>query len=178
MHLTARTAIAVTFLILAVPAARAQEQQATSQTTTSTTSSGEPEREKHPVLMYIPNRIFDILDILRLRVRVGPGLAIGARATEAVDANLGAYTSIFAGIPGPRGRPKINLPVGVENYAGVELSVVGTNDNKGTAPHYGALEVGAGFQAALLGLDLGIDPLEILDLATGLVFLDLIGDDF
>jgi hypothetical protein len=167
MHLAACTAIAVTFVILAAPAARAQEQQTPAPQGTSSTPADEPEREKHPVLMYIPNRIFDILDIVRLRVRVGPGLAVGARATEAVDVNLGAYTSIFVGVPGPRGRPRINLPIGVE-----------TSDEKATMPHYGGLEVGAGFQAVILGLDLGIDPGEILDLATGLLFIDIMGDDF
>jgi hypothetical protein len=177
MHLSARIAITVASVILAAPAAHAQQQQPPATPQSSSAPADEPERENHPVLMYIPNRIFDILDIVRLRVRVGPGLALGARVTEAVDANIGAYTSIFAGIPGPRGRPRINLPVGVENYAGIEV-VVGTSDEKATAPHYGALEVGAGFQAAILGLDLGIDPGEILDLATGLLFIDIIGDDY
>jgi hypothetical protein len=174
-----RTALALTLLALAAPGARAQEQQTTPPAPTSQSEPApEPKRERHPVLMYIPNRIFDILDIVRLRVRVGPGLAVGARATEAVDLNLGAYTSIFAGLPGPRGRPRLNLPIGIENYAGAEVSVVGTKDGGDSGPHYGALEVGAGFQAGIIGLDIGIDPGEILDLASGLVFVDLVGDDY
>jgi hypothetical protein len=105
-------------------------------------------------------------------------LALGARLTEALDANVGAYTTLFVGIPGPRGRPRLNLPIGVENYAGAEASVVGTGDENRTGPSYGALEVGAGFQALILGLDIGVDPGEIVDLATGLLFIDIIGDDY
>ena len=180
MQVVVRTALALALLALSAPLARAQAQEPPppAPSPQGSAAPSEPKRERHPVLMYIPNRIFDILDIVRLRVRVGPGLAVGARATEAVDANLGAYASIFAGIPGPRGRPKINLPIGLENYAGAEVSVVGTSDEGSHRPHYGALEVGAGVQAAILGLDIGIDPGEIVDLATGLLFIDIIGDDY
>ena len=34
----------------------------------------------HTLLFYIPNRVLDAVDIVRLRVRVGPGVALGARA--------------------------------------------------------------------------------------------------
>lgn len=129
--------------------------------------------------MYIPNRLFDVLDLVRLRVRVGPGFTVQARATEAVDVVLGAHATVFAGVPGPRGRPRVNLPIGIETFAGAELSVVGDKSEEGwSKPYYGPLEVGAGFQAAIIGLDLGIDPLEILDFAAGIVFLDLKGDDY
>ena len=39
----------------------------------------------HRLLYYLPNRILDLTDILRLRARVGPGLAVSARATENVS---------------------------------------------------------------------------------------------
>jgi hypothetical protein len=46
------------------------------------------------------------------------------------------------------------------------------------SPNYGPTEVGLGFQAAILGLDLGIEPWDFVDLALGLVLLDPNGDDF
>jgi hypothetical protein len=129
--------------------------------------------------MYIPNRIFDILDLARLRVRVGPGFTIQARVTEVADVALGAHAAVFAGVPGPRGRPRINLPVGLETFAGAEVSVAGDTTEAGwSKPYYGPLEVGAGFQAAIIGLDVGIDPLEILDFVGGIVFIDFKGDDY
>ena len=137
------------------------------------------EPEKHPVLMYIPNRIFDVLDLARLRVRVGPGLTVQARVTEALDVALGAHAAVFAGVPGPRGRPRVNLPVGFETFAGAEVTAVGDTTEEGwSKPYYGPLECGAGFQAGIIGLDVGIDPLEIFDFAAGLIFLDPLGDDY
>jgi hypothetical protein len=137
------------------------------------------EAKKHPVLMYIPNRIFDVLDLARARVRVGPGFTVQARATQALDVVLGAHATVFAGIPGPRGRPRINLPIGVETFAGAEISVAGDSTEEGwSKPYYGPMEVGAGFQAAIIGLDVGIDPLEIFDLVAGILFFDPLGDDY
>jgi len=134
---------------------------------------------RRALLMYIPNRIFDVLDVVRLRVRTGPGLAVGVRATEAVDLGVGAYSSIFVGCPGPRGRRRANLPIGLESYVGAELSglAAGEDEDGREGPSYGALEVGAGFHAGAVGLDFGIDPGEIVDLGLGLLFLDPIGDD-
>jgi hypothetical protein len=129
--------------------------------------------------MYIPNRIFDVLDVVRLRARVGPGVAFGIRATELADLNMGGYVSVFAGLPGPRGRSKVSLPIGIENFAGVEVSVVGGDSEEDKhGPHYGALEVGTGFQALIVGADVGVDVGEVADLALGILFIDLVGDDF
>lgn len=131
----------------------------------------------HALLWYIPNRISDILDILRLRVRLGPGLALGARVTELVDFNLGGYGTVFLGIPGPRRERRFNWPVGFESMAGAEfLWWDGTTHGHG-GPHYGAVEVGLGAQIVLIGFDLGLDVWEIVDFATGIVFIDPVEDD-
>ena len=45
-------------------------------------------------------------------------------------------------------------------------------------PDYGVAEVGVGLHAALLGVDVGVDPLEIVDLVLGFLTIDLRGDDF
>jgi hypothetical protein len=72
----------------------------------------EPHSAGHKVLMYIPNRIFDLLDIVRARLRLGPGLAVGVRLTEPLSAYLGAYGSLYGGLPGPRLEPKLPMPFG------------------------------------------------------------------
>ncbi len=131
----------------------------------------------HRVVMYVPSRVFDVLDIVRLRARLGPGIAVGVRATELADAYIGSYAALYVGLPGPRGRRVPRLPIGFENNHGVEVSVADASSGFGFGPGYTATEFGAGFQAAILGIDLGIDPFEIVDLAAGLVLLDPRGDD-
>lgn len=133
----------------------------------------------HRLLLWLPNRIFDILDIARARVRVGPGWTISARATELLDVNLGGHATFFVGLPGPRGKPRIPLPFGLETFAGVEVSVVDmTQENDEHAPHYGLAEFGAGFHLLIVGVDIGVDPFEALDFLAGIFLFDPIGDDY
>jgi hypothetical protein len=180
-------------LVLLAPAAHADESGAASEETIQATApleEAQPEEAKDEdddegrglgrrLLFYVPNRIFDVLDLVRARVRVGPGIAVGVRATELADVNLGAYTTLYAGLPGPRGKPRIPLPIGLEMYAGAELSVLDASTEESRwSPSYGPTEVGLGFQAAIVGIDLGIEPWDFVDLALGLILLDPNGDDF
>jgi hypothetical protein len=131
----------------------------------------------HIVLAYIPNRILDALDIVRLRARIGPGFAVGVRATEAADVFAGTYTTVYAGLPGPRGRKIPRLPIGIESRTGIEVSIVDASTGLGFAPKYGKTEVGLGIQAFIAGLDIGIDPLEIVDFGLGIFCIDIKDDD-
>lgn len=134
---------------------------------------------KHPVIMYIPNRIFDIIDIIRLRVRVGPGLSVGARATEFADVFLGAHSTGYIGLRGARGKTEIPWPFGPENNSGLEVSVIDTTGSQGSGtPYNDPLEVGLQAQALLIGFNIGLELFEVFDLATGLLFIDLQDDDF
>ena len=142
------------------------------------TAEPEPTVEKQrsvvaTLLLYLPNRLFDLVDIVRLRGRVGPGFGVGARATRPVSAFLGGYASVGVGLPGPRGKPKLPLPLGFDAGGGMQVSVVGSG-----ADDYGALEFGAMLHALLIGLDVGVDPGEVLDFAAGFLLMDPIGDDF
>jgi len=128
-------------------------------------------------LLYIPNRVFDLLDIVRFRVRVGPGFAIGARATEPVSAYIVSYASAYAGLPGPRLRQTPVLPVGLESHNGASLSIVDATIDGGIGPGYSWSEIGVGTQLGIVGFDFGIDPVEIVDFMTGIITIDLRGDD-
>ena len=130
------------------------------------------------ILFYLPNRVFDLLDLIRLRVRVGPGIAVSARATEGVDVGLGSYASIFAGLPGPRSSVRVPLPVGLESYSGIALGPGKAQIENDYLPGYSTTEFGASVQALLVGLDVGVDPFEAVDLLAGFFLVDLRGDDF
>jgi hypothetical protein len=132
----------------------------------------------HTVLLYIPNRIFDVFDIVRARVRLGPGFAISAQATQLAGARAGFYSTVFIGIPGPRLEPSLNLPFGVEALAGAGVTAVGADVGlEAGGPHYGYGEFEFGFQAAIIGVDVGVDPWEVVDFLCGILTFDPVGDD-
>jgi hypothetical protein len=131
----------------------------------------------HKILFYLPNRVFDLLDVVRLRARVGPGVAVGARVTDAADIYFGSYTSVFAGLPGPRMGPEIPVPAGIETKSGVEASVADATLEGNFGPGYSPTEVGVSLHAILIGADVGIDPVEIADFVIGILNLDLRDDD-
>ncbi len=130
------------------------------------------------VLLYLPNRFFDVLDIVRARVRVGPGVGFDVRATQLADFFIGSYWSIYVGLPGPRGRVIPVLPAGLETRTGLEVSVVDATIEGFNGPDYGTGEFGLGFQLLIIGVDVGVDPLEIVDFAVGLFTFDIQDDDF
>ena len=132
-----------------------------------------------PIVFYIPNRIFDLLDILRLRVRVGPGLSAGARATQFADVFVGSHATVYAGLRGSRGKKGgIAWPFGIEDHGGVKVSVVDLTNNGPFAPVVDPLELGLEAQAGLIGIYPALELYEVLDFVTGFLFLDIQRDDF
>jgi hypothetical protein len=127
------------------------------------------------IVLYVPNRVFDILDIIRLRLRVGPGISVGVHATEVASLFLGTHTTVWAGLHGPRGKTTIPWIVGVESRSGVQ---VGPIDPSVTGCYYDPLEIGLELQPLLIGLNFGIGLFEVVDFITGLLFIDLQEDDF
>jgi len=131
----------------------------------------------HKLLFYIPNRILDVFDFMRLRVRVGPGFAVGVRATKLLSAFVGGYSSIYAGLPGPRLAPVVKWPIGLENYAGVGVSLADATAGGNFGPNYSNTEFEVSVHPLIIGFDIGVDPVEVLDLALGFLFIDIRGDD-
>jgi hypothetical protein len=171
------TVLAASLFILVGAFGCAQQQARTAPPSPQATADNPDQSLGHELLLYIPNRVLDLLDIVRLRARVGPGLAVGARATEVLSVYVGSYASIYVGLPGPRLRPTIKLPIGFESYSGVGVSVADATISGGIGPDYSPTEFGASVHLLLVGLDVGVDPWEVVDFATGLVLIDLRGDD-
>lgn len=131
----------------------------------------------HVILMYLPNRIMDVLDIVRLNARVGPGFGVGARATTVLDVFLGSYLGIYVGLPGPRQKPVPPMPVGFVSHSGVEISTGEAKIEGGEGPDYSPTEFGADVHLLLVGLDVAVDPVEVIDFVTGLFALEVRKDD-
>ncbi|MCF6177183.1 MAG: hypothetical protein L3J71_15615 [Victivallaceae bacterium] len=131
----------------------------------------------HRLILWAPNRVLDVFDIMRVRLRFGFGLGLGARATKYVAAYAGSYTTIYAGLPGPRCRRMPRSPVGLESYNGAKASVVDLTVDGGIGPDYSPTEFGASFQLILLGIDVGVDPFEVVDFAGGIMLWDPRQDD-
>lgn len=131
----------------------------------------------HKVVMYIPNRGLDLIDIFRLRLRLGPGLAVGVRATKPAQVYLGTYLAAYVGLPGPRMRRTPRLPFGMESHNGLDISLLEASASGGMSPDYSPTEFGAGLQLAVIGVDTGVDPVEIGDFFAGLIGEDIRNDD-
>jgi hypothetical protein len=130
------------------------------------------------LLWYLPNRCMDLLDIFRLRMRVGPGLAANLRVTDYGAFYWGRYNSVYLGLPGPRNEQTIRWPVGYEQLNGIVMGGVDATDDTRHGPDYGPFEVNFGAHLALVGVDAGVEPLEIGDFLFGLFMVDLEDDDY
>ena len=130
------------------------------------------------LLWYLPNRLIDLADIFRLRVRVGPGLAANMRITDYGAFYVGEYLGVYAGLPGPRNPHYVRWPVGLEYLNGIVLGGVDATDNTPWGPQYGPTEVDVGLHLLVVGADIGIDPLEFADFLSGFAMVDIERDDY
>jgi hypothetical protein len=129
------------------------------------------------VAAYLPNRLFDLCDVVRLHARIGTGFAAGARVTRYLPVFLGDYRAVWVGLPGPRGRAKLPLPAGSEGQKGLEVGPANAGSGS-KAPAYGVGEVGAGVMIYFAGVEVGVDVYEIADLLAGFATIDFAHDDF
>ncbi len=134
----------------------------------------------HKLLMYIPNRLVDIVDMFRFRVRVGPGASVHVRATELLNGFAGQHNTVYAGLPGPRepDTRRMRSPAGREQVKGFMLLGVDATDDSRHDPGYSPSELAVGAQILIVGAEVGIDPVEIGDFLAGFLLMDPKGDDF
>lgn len=57
------------------------------------------------------------------------------------------------------------------------LIPVYTEDEFGYGPNYSPTEIGASIQAIIVGVDVGVDPFEVVDFLVGIFFFDPRVDD-
>ncbi len=125
--------------------------------------------------MWIPNRVLDALEIVRVGVGVGPGIGVDLRATEL--AQLSAMSGFGAGI-GWQGR--WHPPVLLDSRAFVAvgpLTIGATSSNPLTAWKRTFWEVRVEAHAALVLAEVAVDFAEVWDFLAGIVFVDPAHDD-
>ncbi len=123
------------------------------------------------VLLYLPNRFLDFLDIFRFDVGVGPAAGGVLRVTKYGQAGIRSLApgSLRVGL---RGR---KVPVFLEssNEFGIGPAFVQSHDRT-----VGASEVGAGVDLFLVSAYLGVDFASFGDFLLGIGCIDLAEDDF
>jgi hypothetical protein len=128
-------------------------------------------------LWYIPNRVLDVLDLVRLRAGVGPGIEAGLRVTDAATLYGGESRTVWVGLPGER--PPGGLPrfAGASQKDGLVLLGVDASDVQPDPPRYEPSEIGVQLHLGVAGVEAGIVPSELIDLVYGFFGADVSGDD-
>ena len=123
------------------------------------------------VLLYLPNRIIDFVDIFKVDVGAGPATGVVVRLTKwgQVGYRTMAPASLRVGI---RGR---EIPVFIERSSelGVGPAFLQSHDREVTT-----LEIGAGADLFLAGAYVGVSIDEFFDFLGGWVGIDFKNDDF
>ena len=123
------------------------------------------------VLLWIPNRIIDLLDVVHIDVGVGPSFGAVVRATDSgqVGYRVMSPASLRAGLNGR------NLPIFIERGMEVGMGPTFVNSfGRDVCPG----ELGAGVDLFLLGGYGGICFDEALDFVVGIFGFDMMEDDW
>ncbi len=123
------------------------------------------------ILLYLPNRLFDLVEIFRFGVNVGPGIGIDAEATGALRAAVMTRGSVGVGYQGLRHFP---VSLGVDTYIavgpldpGLRMGWYRSEYDIRVEPHL-----------VLVGFHAAIDLLAIGDFFAGWLMYDLEEDDW
>ncbi|MFT4628810.1 MAG: hypothetical protein ACI8PZ_007506 [Myxococcota bacterium] len=147
------------------------------------------------ILLYVPDRVLDLLDVLTVRLSVGPQIGFRAHATHALQANAFAGTTVGAGIGqkhfagvdaetrvdvalGPVG-PKVvggfRLGTTLDAAGGLSVVQLPTNQLYDNYRDYWAL--GGGVGLLFVGAEAEVHPFEVGDFLVGVFGGDLLRDD-
>jgi hypothetical protein len=156
------------------------------------------ERSLHTrALLWLPDRLLDLLDVVTVGVHLGPGAFADAHVTRGLQVAAGFRTTGGLGVHdhrsiGMKSQAEAGLTViavGAHSYGGALMGTSGTrgsaDSSKGihrpTAPLYQQLRdywaVGASATAGILGLEIDFHPLQLADFFAGIVAFDFLNDD-
>jgi hypothetical protein len=125
------------------------------------------------MLMYLPNRVMDLFDMIRFGVNVGPGIGVDLAATDALQAQAFSHASVGVGLQSFR-----HTPVFMGTEAGLGVGPLGAVGDLGATWYRSPTDLRVGLYVAILGAHVAIDPVEIADFLLGFLTIDIRDDDF
>lgn len=125
------------------------------------------------LLLYLPNRVFDVFDIVRAGVDVGPGVGASAQVTSAARAAYMSRISVGVGLQTLR-----HLPVKAAADAELGAGPLGGDVGPGLGWYRSPADIRLEVHPLVAGAHVAVEPLEIIDLVTGLFGFDPSDDDF
>ncbi len=138
-----------------------------------TSSEGDVGSVLGTILLYLPNRVFDLVEIVRVGANVGPGIGVDAEVTQWVRAGTMSRTTVGLGYQGLRRMP---LSASSENY--IALGPLAADATAGPSWYRGPGDVRAEVHALLVGVHAAVDVWGIFDFVVGLAGFDPEEDDF
>lgn len=121
------------------------------------------------VLLYVPNRIVDAIDMVHFGVGLGLNLGPDIRITKWGQLALQAGVGFGVGYD-----DRSHNPAWASAAATAALGPWRTGAGGGSAPSVGDWEIAVGINALKFGVDLA----EILDFVLGWFFIDILEDDY
>jgi hypothetical protein len=159
-----------------------------------------PPVERSPwvrALLWLPDRMLDLLDIVTVGVHLGPGAFADVHVTRALQTAGGMHTTGGVGLHdfrslGMKSQAEVGLAavfVGTHAYGGSLLGTSGSHAataesiglHRPMAPLYQELRdywaVGASLTAGILGFEADLHPLQVADFLAGFAGVDFLNDD-
>lgn len=127
------------------------------------------------ILLYIPNRIVDLLDIVHVGVGIGPGIGLGLHFTR--YGRLWAAAGVDLGI-GWVGRYAKPYEMAIYYFAAAGPVEAKPRTEKNHYMHIPKWDIGAYLHGSLADAYAGVAPDEILDFLVGWSTYDTKGDDW
>ena len=123
----------------------------------------------HKILWYVPNRVCDLIDTVRVNVGYGPGFGANVHIADVAEVGAANYESQGAAL---QKRKLQSYEANVQEGGAKLISM-----QKGTLMQRDPSEVGVEAHA-LVGAGAGVSLSEVVDFGVGFITADPSGDDY
>jgi hypothetical protein len=150
------------------------------------------------LVMYAPDRVFDLLDLVTLDVHFGPGVFADVHVTRRIQAagglraimGVGAHDQRSIGLKNQSEAGVSVLTFGTQTVAGTTVGTSGVHTGSESmiglhSPNNTLYQdfrdfwaIGVSVTAGLAGAEVDIHPVQLFDFIGGILFLDFSRDDF